>query len=68
MNERVFTQCAFTHFIDGHQTDAARVRRHFLPLSRGWAKEDLSPRIDGALDLRFLSKATGQSVDALSRW
>ncbi len=34
----------------------------------GWAKEDLSPRIDGALDLRFLSKATGQSVDALSRW
>ena len=34
----------------------------------GWAKEDLSPRIDQAVDLRFLSKATGQSVDALSRW
>jgi hypothetical protein len=34
----------------------------------GWAKEDLSPRIDNAVDLRFLAKATGQSVDALSRW
>lgn len=34
----------------------------------GWAKEDLSSKIEGALDLRFLAKATGQSVDALSRW
>jgi len=34
----------------------------------GWAKEDLSPRIDNAVNLSFLSRATGQSVDALSRW
>jgi len=34
----------------------------------GWAKEDFSPRIDKAVDFRFLSKATGQSVEALSRW
>jgi NitT/TauT family transport system substrate-binding protein len=34
----------------------------------GWAKEDLSSRIDNAVDLRFLAKATGQSVDSLSRW
>lgn len=34
----------------------------------GWAKEDLSSKIEGALDLRFLAKATGQSVEALSRW
>jgi len=34
----------------------------------GWAKEDFAPRIDGAVDFRFLSKATGQSVDALSHW
>lgn len=34
----------------------------------GWAKEDFGPRIDSATDFRFLSKATGQSVEALSRW
>jgi NitT/TauT family transport system substrate-binding protein len=34
----------------------------------GWAKEDLSPRIDHAVNLAFLAKATGQSVEALSRW
>ncbi len=34
----------------------------------GWAKEDLSSRVDNALDFRFLSKATGQSVESLSRW
>lgn len=34
----------------------------------GWAKEDLSSRIDQALDLSFLSKATNQSVESLSRW
>jgi NitT/TauT family transport system substrate-binding protein len=34
----------------------------------GWAKEDLSPKIDGAIDLRFLAKATGQNVDSLTRW
>jgi len=34
----------------------------------GWAKEDFGPRIDKAVDFRFLSKATGQSVEALSRW
>jgi len=34
----------------------------------GWAKEDFSSRIDGVLDFRFLSKATSQNTDALSRW
>lgn len=34
----------------------------------GWAREDFSSRIDGAVDLRFLMRATGQSADALSRW
>lgn len=34
----------------------------------GWAKEDYAAQIDKAIDFRFLSKATGQSVEALSRW
>ncbi|TAL80114.1 MAG: ABC transporter substrate-binding protein [Burkholderiaceae bacterium] len=34
----------------------------------GWAKEDVSAQIGKSLDLTFLSKATGQSVDALSHW
>lgn len=34
----------------------------------GWAKEDVSAQIDKAVDLRFLSKATGQPVEALNHW
>jgi NitT/TauT family transport system substrate-binding protein len=36
--------------------------------SLGWAKENVAPRIDKAIDFSFLSKATGQSIDVLSRW
>ena len=34
----------------------------------GWAKDDLSARIDQAIDLRFLARATGEKVEALGRW
>ena len=34
----------------------------------GWMKSDLSPKIDGMLNLRLLSKASGKSVDELSAW
>jgi len=34
----------------------------------GWAKDDLSGKIDGTLDFSFLTKATGQSAADLSRW
>lgn len=34
----------------------------------GWAKEDVSAQIDKAVDLTFLSKATGQPVEALKHW
>lgn len=34
----------------------------------GWAREDLSSRIDKALDLSFLVKATGERIEALQRW
>ncbi len=34
----------------------------------GWAKEDVSAQIDKAVDLTFLSKATGQPVEALNHW
>lgn len=34
----------------------------------GWAKEDLSGRIDQAIDLRFLVRATGEPLDTLTRW
>jgi len=34
----------------------------------GWSKDDVSPKIDQAIDLSFLIKATGQSANALSQW
>lgn len=34
----------------------------------GWMKSDLSSKIDGVLNLTFLSKATGKSVAQLSTW
>jgi ABC-type nitrate/sulfonate/bicarbonate transport system substrate-binding protein len=34
----------------------------------GWAPKDVSDQVDNAVDLRFLSKATGQPVDALKKW
>jgi ABC-type nitrate/sulfonate/bicarbonate transport system substrate-binding protein len=34
----------------------------------GWMKDDLSSRVDTMVDLTFLSKATGKSVDDLSKW
>ena len=37
-------------------------------MALGWSKEDVSERIAQAVDLRFLSKASGESVEALSKW
>lgn len=34
----------------------------------GWAKQDLSSKVDGVVNLKFLSKATGKSVEYLSKW
>lgn len=34
----------------------------------GWSKQDLSYKVDGAVNLTFLSKATGKSVEYLSKW
>ncbi len=34
----------------------------------GWANQDLSSKVDGMVNLTFLSKATGKSVADLSRW
>lgn len=36
--------------------------------SLGWAKADFSPKIEGAMDLSFLAKATGKPVAELTRW
>jgi hypothetical protein len=34
----------------------------------GWLKRDLSPDVDGIVNLTFLSKATGKPVADLSKW
>ena len=34
----------------------------------GWARENVSNRVEKALDLSFLTKASGQSANALSSW
>lgn len=34
----------------------------------GWMKEDMSAQVDGVVNLTFLSKATGKSVDELGKW
>jgi NitT/TauT family transport system substrate-binding protein len=34
----------------------------------GWMKEDLSSKIDGVLNMTFLSKASGKSIAELSAW
>jgi hypothetical protein len=34
----------------------------------GWSKYDLSSKVDGVVNLTFLSKATGKSVEYLSKW
>jgi predicted alpha/beta hydrolase len=36
--------------------------------SLGWARQDFSAQIDSMIDLRFIAKATGMSVEALTRW
>ncbi len=36
--------------------------------SLGWAKTDLSSKIDGAVDFKFLSKATGKPAASLMNW
>lgn len=47
-------------------TDLKNMAREMHGL--GWSKEDLSGRIDKALDLSFLQKATGERAEALTRW
>jgi len=34
----------------------------------GWAKEDVSAQVDSVVDLSFLAKASGEPVEALSKW
>lgn len=36
--------------------------------SLGWARQDFSAQIDNMIDLRFIAKSTGLSVEALTRW
>ncbi|MCW5770095.1 MAG: ABC transporter substrate-binding protein [Rhodospirillaceae bacterium] len=34
----------------------------------GWMKEDMSPQVDGVVNLTFLAKATGKPVGDLNKW
>jgi NitT/TauT family transport system substrate-binding protein len=57
----------FLHY--DYRTNVADLKAMAKELNQlGWMKRDLSPDVDGIVNLTFLSKATGKPVADLSKW
>lgn len=62
MQERDFLQYNF-------RTNVADIRTTANELYRlGWVKEDYGPKSDGFVDMSFVAKASGLSLDELASW
>jgi NitT/TauT family transport system substrate-binding protein len=62
MQERDFLQYNFRTNLADIKTMARELRQ------LGWVKEDFGPRVDGFIDLSFVSKASGLPPAELSSW
>jgi NitT/TauT family transport system substrate-binding protein len=62
MQERQFLHYNFRTNIEDIRKMASELKQ------LGWVKDDLSGKVGGFIDLSFAAKASGLSVDELSRW